>query len=137
MSIRFTLIRLLVKSKRKWKRFYQKKILMDETQKKAVTLFNYALVDKNNKIVYSSISNKRYIENKEILIILSHIILTIITSSSCHEITLSSDSMGHLEEDFDKELERRVRSIEFKKRNNIISDLDKILLKYKEAKETK
>jgi hypothetical protein len=102
------------------------KTKMNEYQKKVNDIIENLLKDKDSVLHFSNLSNKRYIEYKNYLIVLNYDIVNIINTHSCYDVMMEKDAMMFIVEKFDKELERRVRSLEFLKRKNLSSALDKL-----------
>jgi hypothetical protein len=125
LKIRF--LRWIVYFKNEYKQVYLKKNTMNEHQKKALDIIQTLFKDKDSNLIYSNISNKRYIEYKNYMVIFNYDIINIIDSHSCYDVQMNKNDMMWMNEEFDKELERRVRSLELYKRENLKTALEKLL----------
>lgn len=124
--IKFRFYRYAVSLRAKYKKMSVHKTKMNEYQKKVNDIIENLLKDKDSVLHFSNLSNKRYIEYKNYLIVLNYDIVNIINTHSCYDVMMEKDAMMFIVEKFDKELERRVRSLEFLKRKNLSSALDKL-----------
>jgi hypothetical protein len=124
--IKLRLFRYFIYLKKEYKKTYLHKTKVTEYQKKTISVVEMLLRNKDSILMYSTISNKRYIEYKNFLIIFDYDKINII-NSHCYDVTLEKEQMLHLIEEFDKEIDRRVRSLELLKRNSLSTALDNLI----------
>ena len=124
--LKYPIYRYFIRLRIKYKKMSVHKTKMNEYQKKTNDIIENLLKDKESVLMFSNLSNKRYIEYKNFLIVLNYDIVNIINTHSCYDVTMEKDAMMIIVEKFDKELERRVRLLEFLKRKNLSSALDKL-----------
>ena len=126
-KIKIKFLRWFVYFRNEYKKVYLNKTQMSEHQKKTIAIIQTLFKDKDSNMIYSNASNRRYIEYKNYLVIFNYDVINIIDSNSCYDVQMNKDEVLWLNEEFDKELERRVRSLELYKRENLGNSLDKLM----------
>lgn len=132
-----------------WKKFSKgffvgDKIEIDSTKQKAIELFLAAIKDENAKLNYSKSSDARSIDSEHAWITMigyrdnSYIIQINDETKKyphSHDIIIPNNYASEMADEFDKELEKRFRAMESKKRAQIAADLDVMIRKIKTKKE--
>lgn len=141
---KFKILKRFAKTNRSWNnwkiRIDNKTYDLDVHQKNAIALWNLCLNDKEAQLYCSFLTLKRQIEKEFLLITLiskggRHNEMTIIDltngNHNCFNIAFNEkveDIVLDLKDDFDTEMERRVRSIEFSKKEIMRKDLESLVL---------
>jgi hypothetical protein len=129
----------------RWNRFKKKslntkKSNIDNTQKRAMSLFRAMLKNKNTNLNHSPESGARFIESDFVWLSMSsamdanNYIMNIVDESigdvsHSHEVLLPKEHAYEIIDEFDIELERRFRILEGEKKKLVITDLDNLILK--------
>lgn len=120
------------------KKFSKKKPKVDEYQSKIVELIESMIRNKNVQLNYSPSSSTRFLHSKNIWITISrgdvgnesylvYIIDNASANSHSHEITIPKEYAYDIIDEFDEELERRMRVIENSRRKVIVNELDNLI----------
>lgn len=125
----------------KWfkKKFSKKKPKVDESQLKVVELISSMIRNKNVQMNYSPNSSTRFLHSKNVWVTINraHLghdsyLIYIIDNSSynshSHEITIPKEYAYDIIDEFDMELERRMRVVENSRKKVIANELDNLII---------
>lgn len=135
MHLKYTSLKIYINLRDRFLKWQNKKkaVVLRDEQKKSITIINNLLHVKENVLLMCPITGKRYIEckkteNLDMFIILDREITSIIKNGFYSELIIPSYYAEQLLAEFDKEINRRRRHLEFIKRQNINNRLDEIIL---------
>jgi hypothetical protein len=137
MGIKYKTLKLFVKFRERWSRTknnFMTPVGLTELQTKGIKIWYLSIKDKSGKLYHSDVT--RLIERDNVLLIFKPVShsdygLTIIDShggrNNCYELTIPSNHSKEMCEEFDVEMERRMRLVEFNRRQVLNKDLDSLL----------
>ena len=104
-------------------------------QERGIQLWNIYLKHSDTQLYSSIRSNARQIERDNVMMSLHQVgdnyVLSIMdvtpNRSHCFEVIMSMDHVNLIADEFDKEMQRRMRAAELSKRNLLLTDLDILL----------
>ena len=104
-------------------------------QERGVQLWNIYLQHSDSQLYSSIRSNARQIERDDVMMSLHPVgdnyVLSIMDAtpnrSHCFEVIMLMDHVNLIADEFDKEMQRRMRAAELSKRNVLLKDLDMLL----------
>jgi predicted DNA-binding protein (UPF0278 family) len=119
-------------------KFSTKKPKLEDSQIKVVELINSMIRNKNVQMNYSPNSSTRFLHSKNIWVTINkyqignesyliYIINTSSRSSNSHEITIPKEYAYDIIDEFDEELERRMRVVENSRKKVIANELDNLI----------
>lgn len=127
----------------RWYRFWKRKLAkpkpkIDDAQEMAIKLFKAMIMNKQSQLNYSPNSSTRFVYSQKAWLTISRAafssdsyLLYIIDNSGSHshshEIILPNEYAYDLTEDFDEELERRMRVLEASRKKLIANELDNLI----------
>lgn len=136
-KVKYKIIKSWISFRKRMDSYMRKEPKLDKIQSKAIELYNLYLNDKESYLSCSLISKKRHIERDGVLMILTPIFndkttLTVIDENeknliNCYEVKIPDLTSSYMENDFDLEMERRLKGAEFSKKEAISKDLDKLI----------
>jgi len=139
MNLKRRFYRLIIRIRKKFKKKVRTRLDskpgLTELQRKMIMLWDRSLKDKSSKLYCTFLSTHRQIETNRVLLILTpsgHDLyyMTVIDTSgqgNCYEISFRTSIGVELGEMFDNETEKRMRLLEFSKREVITRDLESLL----------
>ena len=136
MNIKYKFYRLIIRLKWRINKNLYPEPELNLIQTKAVALYYLYLRDKESQVSCSFLSLKRHIENDRVLIILGpglqDSIITVVDENinnviNCFEVLIPRIKFQQMSKAVDIEMERRLKSAEWSKKDAITKDLDKLI----------
>lgn len=140
----------IIRRKVKWRLFREKYFTVQRDElsidkQKIIDLFTTLIKDKNSTLNYSPESHSRFIESDFLWACMvpargvTDSIINIVDESvpgnpHSHEFIIPDIYAREVKNTFDDELERRFKAMDNEKKNVVAVDIDKLILKIKEAK---